>query len=126
MMLEEKISPAIQRDAIEALAARRGFHIPPGIWPNGGWIEDLDVSGRSFQRTIMEAIGQGGVGRGQGDPGLLGVRDGQLVRSLLPPVLGAVSGGALAFLVAVIPENAQRFRTADWLEVNNEGLWLGH
>ncbi len=58
MMLEEKISPAIQRDAIEALAARRGFYIPPGEWPGGGWIEDLDVSGRNFQRTIMDAIAQ--------------------------------------------------------------------
>ncbi|MGW2156573.1 recombinase family protein [Nonomuraea sp. NPDC001699] len=56
MMLEEKISPAIRRDAIEALAARRGYYIPPGAWPDGGWIEDLDVSGRSFQRTIMEAV----------------------------------------------------------------------
>ncbi|WP_146615814.1 recombinase family protein [Nonomuraea aridisoli] len=58
MMLEEKISPAIQRDAIEALAARRGYYIPPGAWPHGGWIEDLDVSGRNFQRTIMAAISQ--------------------------------------------------------------------
>ncbi|MEU5869341.1 recombinase family protein [Nonomuraea sp. NPDC047529] len=58
MMLEEKISPAIQRDAIEALAARRGYCIPPGAWPDGGWIEDLDVSGRNFQRTIMAAISQ--------------------------------------------------------------------
>ncbi|MEV0238191.1 recombinase family protein, partial [Nonomuraea sp. NPDC050786] len=56
VVLEEKISPAIQRDAIEALAARRSYYIPPGKWPDSGWIEDLDVSGRNFQRTIMAAI----------------------------------------------------------------------
>lgn len=56
MMLEEKISPAIQRDSIESYAARRGYYIPPGMWPEGGWIEDLDVSGRTFQRKIMDAI----------------------------------------------------------------------
>ncbi|MFI6813177.1 recombinase family protein [Nonomuraea sp. NPDC050328] len=58
MMLEEKISPAIQRDSIESYAARRGYYIPPGMWPEGGWIEDLDVSGRTFQRKIMDAIAQ--------------------------------------------------------------------
>lgn len=58
MMLEEKISPAIQRDSIESYAARRGYYISPGMWPEGGWIEDLDVSGRTFQRKIMDAIAQ--------------------------------------------------------------------
>ncbi|MEO3868201.1 recombinase family protein [Nonomuraea sp. B12E4] len=58
MTLEEKISPAIQRDAIGASAARRGYDIPPGRWPQGGWTEDLDVSGRDFQRTITAAIAQ--------------------------------------------------------------------
>lgn len=50
MMLEEKISPDIQRAAIKELARRRGFAIVK-------WVEDLDVSGRTFQRKIMDAIG---------------------------------------------------------------------
>ncbi|MFG2076884.1 hypothetical protein [Nonomuraea maritima] len=54
---------------------------------------------------------------------ILGARpDGELVRHLLPPILGALSGGALAFLVAVIPDTAQRFRTADWLDANRHVL----
>ncbi|WP_173525330.1 hypothetical protein [Nonomuraea antri] len=36
--------------------ARRGYPIPPGRRPDGGWTEDLDVSGRGFHRTTMEAI----------------------------------------------------------------------
>ncbi|GGO62935.1 recombinase family protein [Nonomuraea cavernae] len=49
MMLEEKISPDIQRTAIKELARRRGFRIIE-------WVEDLDVSGRTFQRKIMKVI----------------------------------------------------------------------
>ncbi|MGP3965700.1 recombinase family protein [Nonomuraea sp. 3N208] len=49
MLREEQISPAIQRDAIERAAARLGYYI-------ARWIEDLDVSGRTFQRKIMDAI----------------------------------------------------------------------
>ncbi|MEW9550652.1 recombinase family protein [Nonomuraea sp. NPDC050783] len=49
MMLEEKISPDIQRAAIKELARRRGYQIIE-------WVEDLDVSGRTFQRQIMEVI----------------------------------------------------------------------
>ncbi|MET7334267.1 hypothetical protein [Nonomuraea sp. NPDC005650] len=53
---------------------------------------------------------------------IFGVCDGELVRHLLPSLLGAVSGAVLAFLVAVIPDNAQRFRTADWLDANRHVL----
>lgn len=49
MMLEEKISPDIQRTAIKELARRRGYRITE-------WVEDLDVSGRTFQRKIMKVI----------------------------------------------------------------------
>ncbi len=49
MMLEEKISPDIQRAAIKELARRRGFRITE-------WVSDLDVSGRTFQRKIMKVI----------------------------------------------------------------------
>lgn len=49
MMLEEKISPDIQRTAIKELARRRGYRIIE-------WVEDLDVSGRTFQRKIMKVI----------------------------------------------------------------------
>ncbi|PRX66197.1 DNA invertase Pin-like site-specific DNA recombinase [Nonomuraea fuscirosea] len=49
MMLEEKISPDIQRTAIKELARRRGYRIIE-------WVEDLDVSGRTFQRQIMKVI----------------------------------------------------------------------
>ncbi|MDP9843357.1 recombinase family protein [Streptosporangium lutulentum] len=49
MMLEEKISPDIQRASIKELARRRGFRIIE-------WVEDLDVSGRTFQRKIMTVI----------------------------------------------------------------------
>ncbi|MER6176681.1 recombinase family protein [Streptosporangium sp. NPDC001681] len=49
MLREEQISPAIQRAAIEGCAARLGYRIV-------AWIEDLDVSGRTFQRKIMGAI----------------------------------------------------------------------
>ncbi|WP_344218987.1 recombinase family protein [Nonomuraea bangladeshensis] len=49
MMLEEKISPDIQRAAITELARRRGYRIIE-------WVSDLDVSGRTFQRKIMKVI----------------------------------------------------------------------
>ncbi|MEV4748963.1 recombinase family protein [Streptosporangium sp. NPDC049248] len=49
MMLEEKISPDIQRASIKDLARRRGYLIV-------AWVEDLDVSGRTFQRKIMNVI----------------------------------------------------------------------
>ncbi|QFY09562.1 hypothetical protein GBF35_25530 [Nonomuraea phyllanthi] len=49
MMLEEKISPDIQRAAIKELARRRGYRVIE-------WVEDLDVSGRTFQRQIMGVI----------------------------------------------------------------------
>ncbi|MEU4511681.1 hypothetical protein AB0G05_19495 [Nonomuraea wenchangensis] len=45
-----------------------------------------------------------------------------LVRNLLPPVLGAISGGVLSFLVAAIPDNAQRFSAAEWLDANRHIL----
>lgn len=46
---EEKISPELQRTAIQAWAKRSGRHVID-------WIEDLDVSGRTFKRKIMGAI----------------------------------------------------------------------
>lgn len=46
---EEKISPELQRASIEAWAARTGRRIID-------WIEDLDVTGRNFNRKIMGAI----------------------------------------------------------------------
>lgn len=46
---EEKISPELQRTAIEALAKRTGRRIV-------GWIEDLDQTGRNFKRKIMKGI----------------------------------------------------------------------
>ncbi|MGW4305113.1 recombinase family protein [Streptomyces californicus] len=46
---EEKISPELQRTAIEALARRTGRRIV-------GWIEDLDQTGRNFKRKIMKGI----------------------------------------------------------------------
>ncbi|MEU8195337.1 recombinase family protein [Microbispora amethystogenes] len=49
MMLEEKISPDIQRASIMDLARRRGYLIVD-------WVTDLDVSGRTFQRKIMKVI----------------------------------------------------------------------
>lgn len=58
MMLEEKISPDIQRAAIKDLARRRGYHIVR-------WIPDLDVSGRTFQRKIMGAIADVEAGKAQ-------------------------------------------------------------
>ncbi|MFL4904622.1 recombinase family protein [Streptomyces sp. NPDC002514] len=56
---EEKISPEIQRAAIEAWASQTGRRIVE-------WISDLDVSGRHFKRKIQRAIElvQRGVGRG--------------------------------------------------------------
>lgn len=49
MMHEEAISPDLQRTAIEDWARRRGRRIID-------WIEDLDKSGRNFQRKIMKQI----------------------------------------------------------------------
>lgn len=49
MLMEEQISPEIQRHAIDDWARRRGRRIV-------SWIEDLDVSGRTFRRRIMDAI----------------------------------------------------------------------
>lgn len=46
---EEQISPDIQRAAIADWARRKGRRIVR-------WIEDLDVSGRTFHRKIMEGI----------------------------------------------------------------------
>lgn len=46
---EDKISPEIQRAAIEAWAKRTGRRIV-------AWIEDLDVSGRTFRRKINNAF----------------------------------------------------------------------
>ncbi|WP_430479350.1 recombinase family protein [Streptomyces sp. P11-1] len=46
---EEKISPELQRTAIEAWARRTGHRIV-------GWIEDLDLTGRNFKRKIMKGI----------------------------------------------------------------------
>ncbi|WP_326728810.1 recombinase family protein [Streptomyces phaeochromogenes] len=46
---EEKISPEIQRHAIEEWARRTGKHIVD-------WVPDLDASGRNFHRKIMRAI----------------------------------------------------------------------
>ncbi|WP_433444652.1 recombinase family protein [Nonomuraea sp. CA-141351] len=56
MMLGEKISPEIQMDAIRACAARKGYYIPDGEWPRGGWIIELDVTGRNFNRDIKIAV----------------------------------------------------------------------
>ncbi|MFG2076876.1 recombinase family protein [Nonomuraea maritima] len=56
MMLGEKISPEIQMDAIRACAARKGYYIPDGEWPRGGWIVELDVTGRNFNRDITKAV----------------------------------------------------------------------
>lgn len=49
MLLEEQISPDIQRNAITDWARRNGRRIV-------GWVEDLDESGRTFARKIMQAI----------------------------------------------------------------------
>ncbi|MGC5343688.1 recombinase family protein [Streptomyces sp. DT171] len=46
---EEKISPELQRSAIEVWAKRTGRRIV-------GWIEDLDQTGRNFKRKIMRGI----------------------------------------------------------------------
>ncbi|WP_405508860.1 recombinase family protein [Streptomyces cyaneofuscatus] len=46
---EEKISPELQRAAIETWAKRTGRRIV-------GWIEDLDQTGRNFKRKIMKGI----------------------------------------------------------------------
>ncbi|PZG33835.1 hypothetical protein C1I98_28375 [Spongiactinospora gelatinilytica] len=56
MMLGEKISPEIQMDAITACAARKGYYVPEGMWPDGGWIVELDVTGRNFKRDIQIAV----------------------------------------------------------------------
>ncbi|MEK2479016.1 recombinase family protein [Streptomyces noursei] len=46
---EEKISPELQKTAIEAWARRTGRRIID-------WIEDLDMTGRNFKRKIMRGI----------------------------------------------------------------------
>lgn len=46
---EEKISPELQKEAITQWARRTRRRIV-------AWIEDLDVSGRTFKRKIMQAI----------------------------------------------------------------------
>ncbi|PNE42729.1 recombinase family protein [Streptomyces noursei] len=46
---EEKISPELQKTAVEAWAARTGKRII-------GWIEDLDATGRNFKRKIVNGI----------------------------------------------------------------------
>ncbi|MEU0102185.1 recombinase family protein [Streptomyces sp. NPDC006267] len=46
---EEKISPELQRAAIDSWARRTGRRIV-------GWIEDLDQTGRNFKRKIMKGI----------------------------------------------------------------------
>ncbi|MFE5851975.1 recombinase family protein [Streptomyces sp. NPDC056500] len=46
---EDKISPDIQRTAIQAWADRNGKRIVE-------WIEDLDISGRTFKRKVMLGI----------------------------------------------------------------------
>lgn len=46
---EEKISPELQKSAIESWAKRTGRDVVD-------WIEDLDVSGRTFKRKVMGAI----------------------------------------------------------------------
>lgn len=47
---EEMISPEIQRAAVQDWARRNGREI---IEP---WVEDLDVSGRTFKRRVIDAI----------------------------------------------------------------------
>jgi site-specific DNA recombinase len=49
MLLEEQITPELQRNSITDWARRNGRRIVR-------WIEDLDVSGRHFHRKIMGAI----------------------------------------------------------------------
>lgn len=49
LLLEEQVSPEIQRQSILDWAKRSGRHIVD-------WIEDLDVSGRTFARKIMNGI----------------------------------------------------------------------
>ncbi|MFE5487307.1 recombinase family protein [Streptomyces sp. NPDC056527] len=56
---EERISPELQRAAIEAWAERTGRRIVE-------WIEDLDVSGRHFRRKIMKCIEQVEAGEARG------------------------------------------------------------
>lgn len=56
---EEKISPELQRAAIEGWATRTGHRIVD-------WIEDLDVSGRHFKRKIMRCIERVEAGEARG------------------------------------------------------------
>ncbi|MEU4178158.1 recombinase family protein [Streptomyces sp. NPDC026589] len=56
---EEKISPELQRSAIEAWAARTGRRIID-------WVEDLDATGRNFNRKIMGLIERVERGEGRG------------------------------------------------------------
>jgi site-specific DNA recombinase len=56
---EEKISPELQKEAIEAWAARNNCYII-------AWIEDLDATGRNFNRKIMIGITAVEQGRARG------------------------------------------------------------
>lgn len=56
---EEKISPELQKAAIEAWAARTGRRIID-------WIQDLDKTGRNFKRKIMRAIERVEAGEAKG------------------------------------------------------------
>lgn len=56
---EEKISPELQRAAIESLAARTGRRIVD-------WIVDLDSTGRNFKRRIMAGIKRVEAGEARG------------------------------------------------------------
>ncbi|MFE9450667.1 recombinase family protein [Streptomyces sp. NPDC006739] len=56
---EEKISPELQRTAIEQWAARRGARIVD-------WVEDLDESGRHFRRKIVKCVERVEAGEARG------------------------------------------------------------
>lgn len=49
MWFEDKISPELQRESISAWAQRRGRRIID-------WVEDLDMTGRNFDRKIINVI----------------------------------------------------------------------
>lgn len=58
---EEKISPELQREAIMQWARRTGRRII-----EGGWFEDLDVSGRHFKRKITKCVERVEAGEARG------------------------------------------------------------
>ncbi|MFF1686098.1 recombinase family protein [Streptomyces sp. NPDC058254] len=58
---EEKISPELQREAILQWARRTGRRII-----EGGWVEDLDVSGRHFKRKITKCVERVEAGEARG------------------------------------------------------------